>query len=192
MKSASLQRKTKETDIETELRIDGSGIVTIDTGIGFFDHMLSSFALHAAFDLSIRCSGDLTVDSHHTIEDVGILLGKAFAQAIEDRSKITRYGSAIIPMDESLARAVVDICGRSFLFFDADFKDSMIGTMSTQMIEEFWRAFSANAQMTLHIEVLHGRNDHHKAEAIFKAVAHALRQAVIPNEKGVLSVKGAL
>ena len=192
MKSASLQRKTKETDIETELRIDGSGIVTIDTGIGFFDHMLSSFALHAAFDLSIRCSGDLTVDSHHTIEDVGILLGKAFAQAIEDRSKIARYGSAIIPMDESLARAVVDICGRSFLFFDADFKDSMIGTMSTQMIEEFWRAFSANAQLTLHIEVLHGRNDHHKAEAIFKAVAHALRQAVIPNEKGVLSVKGAL
>lgn len=192
MRNALLKQKTKETDIEIELCLDGNGVISIDTGIGFFDHMLSSFALHAAFDLSIRCSGDLTVDSHHTIEDVGIILGRAFAQAIEERSKIARYGSATIPMDESLARAVVDICGRSFLFFDADFGDFVIGTMSTQMIEEFWRAFSTNAQMTLHIEVLHGKNDHHKAEAIFKAAAHAMRQAVAPNEKGVLSVKGAL
>jgi imidazoleglycerol-phosphate dehydratase len=192
MRSALLQRKTKETEIETELCIDGSGIASIETGIGFFDHMLSSFALHAAFNLKIRCNGDLTVDSHHTVEDVGILLGKAFAQAVKDRSKIARYGSAVIPMDESLARAVVDVCGRSFLYFDADFREPMIGTMGSQMIEEFWRAFSTNAQLTLHIELLYGKNDHHKAEAIFKAAAHALRQAVVSNEKGVLSVKGAL
>lgn len=192
MRKALMQRKTKETDIEIALCLDGEGKTSIDTGIGFFDHMLASFAIHTSFDLSVCCKGDLAVDSHHTVEDVGILLGKVFAHILQDRGNIARFGDALIPMDETLARAAVDISGRSYLYFDSDFRDSCIGNMNTQMVEEFWRAFSQNAQVTLHLEVLHGRNDHHKVEALFKAAAHAIRQAVAVNKRGVLSTKGTL
>lgn len=192
MRTATIQRTTKETDITLRLDLDG-GAVDIDTGIGFFDHMLTALAVHGGFALSVRCKGDLQVDCHHTIEDVGIALGQALAQALGGRGGIARYGSFFIPMDEALAQCVVDISGRAYLVFEAGFTAERIGGYDTQMVEEFWRAVAANAGITLHLRVLYGKNDHHKVEAIYKAAAHALRLAVAPTgDAAPLSTKGCL
>lgn len=193
MRTSEIKRKTKETDIVLSLCLDGSGKAEISTGIGFFDHMLTAFAVHSGIDLKVSCKGDLDVDGHHTVEDVGIALGQAFLEAVGDRSGIERYGSFILPMDEALALSAIDVSGRAYLVFDAEFKAPMIGDYDTQLTEEFWRAFAMNSKTTLHIKLLSGVNDHHKAEAIFKAVAHAIKVAVAKNKDGsVLSTKGCL
>lgn len=193
MRTATITRTTKETSITLSLNLDGTGRTGINTGVGFFDHMLTAFAVHSGIDLNVDCKGDLEVDCHHTVEDVGIVLGQAFLQVTGDRTSIARYGNFLIPMDESLAMAAIDISGRAYLVFDADFKSDSIGTLDTQMIEEFWRAFAMNAAVTLHIKLLYGSNDHHKAEAIFKAAAHAVKQAIeTQKQKVVLSTKGCL
>lgn len=193
MRTVTITRKTKETDIVLSLNLDGMGKTDINTGVGFFDHMLTAFAVHSGVDLSVICKGDLEVDCHHTVEDVGIVLGQAFLQAVGDRAGIARYGHFMLPMDEALAMAAIDISGRAYLVFDAEFKSVNIGAMDTQMVEEFWRAFAMNAAVTLHLKLLYGTNDHHKAEAIFKAAAHAVKMAiVIQKEKVVLSTKGCL
>ena len=192
MREASLMRKTKETDIELSLYVDGTGESTIDTGIGFFDHMLTLFARHGEFDLDVKCDGDLHVDAHHSIEDIGIVLGKALKEALGDKDGIRRYGSALIPMDESLAEVALDLSGRSYLVFNAEFTTDRIGEYPTEMTEEFFRAVADNAGMTLHINLRYGKNNHHIAEAIFKAFGHALKDAVSPEGRGVLSTKGVL
>lgn len=192
MRSASISRKTNETDISISLKLDGNGKTSIETGIGFFDHMLTALAVHAGFDLSVCCKGDLNVDCHHTIEDVGIVLGKAFAEAIADKAGIARYGSFMLPMDEAMALCAVDIGGRAFFVCDVPMKSDMIGSFDTQMLPEFFRAFAVNAALTLHIKLLYGENDHHKAEAVFKAVGHALKEAVCQKGGTVLSTKGCI
>jgi imidazoleglycerol-phosphate dehydratase len=192
MRTAEISRKTKETDIKITLELDGSGKTSIDTGIGFFNHMLNSFAVHGGFDLSVVCRGDLEVDGHHSVEDIGIVLGKAFAEALGDKAGITRYGTFFVPMDEALAFCSIDISGRPFLVFNADFHDERIGELDTCLCEEFFRAFAFNAGITLHIRKEYGKNDHHVCEAIFKAVAHALKEAVAINGDEVLSTKGVL
>ncbi|XOQ49067.1 MAG: imidazoleglycerol-phosphate dehydratase HisB [Eubacteriales bacterium] len=191
MRTSIQKRKTKETDICVELNLDG-GETEISTGIGFFDHMLHSFAVHGGFGLKIRAKGDLQVDGHHSVEDVGIVLGKAFAQALGDRSGIARFGSFFIPMDEALAFAAVDISGRPFLVFQADFQQERVGEFDTCLTEEFLRAFAMNAGITLHTRVEYGANAHHEIEALMKAVAHALRLAVTQTGAGTLSTKGCL
>lgn len=191
MRNCTEQRKTKETDIAVSLSLDG-GAVSVSTGIGFFDHMLNAFAVHGGFGLQIEARGDLFVDCHHTVEDVGIVLGKAFARALGDKSGIARYGSFSIPMDEALAFASVDISGRPFLVFHADFRQERVGDFDTCMVEEFMRAFAMNAGITLHLRVEYGMNSHHEIEALFKALAHALRVAAAQTESGVLSTKGSL
>ncbi len=192
MRVAEIDRKTKETDIKISLNLDNSEKISISTGIGFFDHMLNSFAVHSGIGIVLEAVGDLLVDSHHTVEDTGIVLGKAFAEALKDKVGINRYGFASIPMDESLAEASVDVSGRPFLVFNADFSDDRIGDFDTQVAEEFFRAFAFNAGITLHINLRYGKNDHHKCEAIFKAVAHAVKQAVAESGEGILSTKGVL
>jgi imidazoleglycerol-phosphate dehydratase len=192
MREGYVKRKTAETDIELVLNLDGSGKHRIGTGVGFFDHMLTAFAVHSGFDLTLTCEGDLEVDCHHSVEDVGIALGKAFADAVSDKKGIARYGSFTIPMDEALASCTVDVCGRPYLVFNAEFGDYRMGDMDTAMVEEFFRAFAMNAMVTLHINLHYGKNDHHKAEAIFKAFAHALKAAVKAEGDGVLSSKGSL
>ena len=192
MREALITRTTKETDITLSLNLDDGSKVSVDTGVGFFDHMLTAFAVHSGIGLEVKCKGDLNVDCHHTIEDVGIVLGQAFLEAIGDRAGIARYGNFMLPMDEALALSAIDISGRAFLVFDADFTAPMIGDFDTQMFEEFWRAFAMNAKVTLHIRLLSGANDHHKAEAIFKAAAHAIKQAIAVNGSEVLSTKGCL
>lgn len=192
MRIAQVARKTKETDIELSVNLDGKGEVSINTGIGFFDHMLTALAVHSGVDMTVKCKGDLNVDGHHSVEDIGICLGKAFAEALGDKSGIARYGSAFVPMDESLAFCSLDISGRAFLVFDAKFSDDRIGEFDTCLAEEFFRAFAFNAGITLHIRQEYGKNDHHICEAIFKAVAHALKQALASNGGGVLSTKGVL
>lgn len=192
MRIGSIKRKTKETDISVTLQLDGNGNSNIDTGIGFFDHMLTLFAKHANMDLSIYAKGDLDVDDHHTIEDIGIALGQAFQQAIGDKIGIARYGSFRVCMDEALAQVDLDISGRSYLVFHADFTRDMVGMMACEMVKEFFYAFSSNAFITLHINLLYGDNDHHKIEAIFKAFAHALKQAVTIEGDSLLSTKGVL
>lgn len=193
MRISEIKRKTKETDIKLKLNLDGSGKQNIDTGVGFFDHMLTAFSVHSGFDLDISCKGDLQVDCHHTIEDIGIALGSAFAEVLKDKSKIVRYGNFTVPMDESIAMCSVDISGRAYLVFNADFSEYQMGDMDTQMVEEFFRAFVENSNMTVHINLLYGANDHHKCEAIFKAFAHCLKIASRLNEEGtVLSSKGIL
>lgn len=191
MRTAEVTRKTRETEITMLLGLDGEPRADVGTGVGFFDHMLTAFAIHGGFSLSASCSGDLAVDCHHTVEDCGIVLGKALAQALGDRSGIARYGAASIPMDEALATASIDVSGRPWLVFSCEFTTERIGELDTQMIEEFFRAFAMNAGITLHLRLAYGSNDHHKAEALFKACAHALRQAVAPRE-GLLSTKGTL
>lgn len=193
MRTAQIHRVTKETDIQVTLNLDGSGICHTDTSIGFFDHMITALTVHSGIDLDLKVVGDIIVDCHHSVEDAGIVLGQAFAKALGDRSGITRYGHALIPMDEALARAVLDISGRPFLVFDASFTADAVGDLDTQMVEEFFRAFAFNAGITLHLCCEYGKNDHHKIEALFKAVAHALKMAIAPLEAGkTLSTKGVL
>ncbi len=191
-RTANITRKTKETDITALLLLDG-GEVKIDTGIGFLDHMLTALAVHGGFGLLLDAKGDLHVDGHHTAEDVGIVLGKAFGEALGDKSGIMRYGSAFIPMDESLGFCAVDISGRPFMVLNADFKNERVGEFDTCLVEEFMRAFAFNAGITLHLRVEYGSNDHHKIEALFKAMAYALKQATRPNTNGAfVSTKGVL
>lgn len=192
MRTSTVERNTKETQIKVELNLDG-GEVKVDTGIGFFDHMLTAFGVHGSFGLNVKVTGDLDVDTHHTVEDTGIALGKAFNEALGDMSGINRYGTFYIPMDESLAQASLDISNRPFLVFNAEFAQEKCGDYETCVTEEFWRAFAINSAITLHINVLYGVNAHHEIEAIFKAVAHALKIAVQRNgDDCVLSTKGVL
>ena len=193
MRKSEIQRKTKETDISVSINLDGEGKSTIDTGIGFFDHMLELFSKHSLIDLAITARGDIDVDFHHTMEDAGITLGKAIAEAIGNKKGITRYGCAYIPMDESLTRAVVDLSGRSFLVYKF-YQREIINGVHTELFKEFFRALADNAKMNLHVEVLYGENTHHQIEGIFKAFAVALREAVSFNEriKGLPSTKGKL
>lgn len=192
MRTSIVERNTKETQIKIELNLDG-GEVKVDTGIGFFDHMLTAFGVHGGFGLNVKVTGDLDVDTHHTVEDTGIALGKAFNEALGDMSGINRYGTFYVPMDESLAQASLDISNRPFLVFNADFAQEKCGDYETCVTEEFWRAFAVNSAITLHINVLYGVNAHHEIEAIFKAVAHALKIAVQKNgDNCVLSTKGVL
>ena len=191
MRCANVSRKTKETDIELSLNIDG-GAVEISTGIGFFDHMLTALAVHGGFGLKLSCKGDLNVDGHHTAEDVGIVLGKAFAEAMSDKNGIKRYGTAFIPMDEALGFACVDISGRPFLVFDAFFPEERCGDFDTCLTVEFMRAFAYNALITLHVKAQYGDNSHHMIEAMFKAVAHALKEAVAVSGGEILSTKGVI
>ncbi|MBR3149331.1 MAG: imidazoleglycerol-phosphate dehydratase HisB [Eubacterium sp.] len=192
MRASEITRNTKETQITIRLALDG-GEVKVDTGIGFFDHMLTAFGVHGGFGLDVDVKGDIDVDTHHTVEDTGIALGKAFREALGDMSGIKRYGSFAVPMDESLAKAILDISNRPFLVFNAEFEQEFCGDYETCVTEEFFRAFATNAGITLHIEVPYGTNSHHKIEAIFKAVAHALAIAVAPSGDGeVLSTKGVL
>lgn len=192
---AGIGRVTKETDISLEIDLDGKGNADIDTGVGFFDHMLNGFTRHGGFDLTVKCSGDLEVDAHHTVEDIGIALGQAISKALGEKKGITRFGFASIPMDEALAQCSIDISGRGFLVFKCDFAAPMCGTMDTQLAEEFFRAAATNAGITLHLDCPYGANDHHKMEALFKAFGRALRQAVSidpRNEDQVPSTKGVL
>lgn len=191
MRTSTVERNTKETQIKASLCLDG-GDVEIKTGIGFFDHMLTAFAVHGGFGLKLETVGDLEVDTHHTAEDTGIVLGQAFKQALGDFSSIVRYGNFSVPMDESLAVCSLDISNRPFLVFRASFEEERCGDYETCVTEEFWRAFAMNAGITLHISVPYGSNAHHEIEAIFKAVAHALKQAVTVADGGVLSTKGVL
>ena len=188
-------RKTAETDINLEITLDGSGKSTIDTGCGFLDHMLTLFARHGRFDLDVTCKGDTYVDYHHTAEDIGIVLGQAFAQAIGDKKGITRYGSFILPMDEALIMSAVDISGRSYLGYSLEIPTEKVGDFDTELVEEFWLGFVRNAQVTLHIRQLAGTNSHHIIEGAFKSAARSLKAAVtidpdfadeIPSTKGVL------
>ncbi len=186
-------RKTKETDIFVNVDVDGQGRAEINTGIGFFDHMLTALSVHSGISMTIKVKGDLEVDCHHTIEDTGIALGQALGQALGAKSGIVRYGTAFIPMDESLAMASLDLSNRPFLVFDCPFTNQSCGQYDLCMTEEFFRAFAFNSGMTLHIKLLYGSNDHHKAEAVYKAVAHALKTAVTFNSDGsTLSTKGVL
>ena len=193
-RTAAIERETKETKIKVSLCLDGTGVSSIQTGIGFFDHMLDSFARHGQFDLNIEACGDLHVDAHHTIEDVGICLGKAFKKAIGDKSGITRFGNAAIPMDEALTIAAVDLSGRGFLAVDLTISQENIGDMPSHLVTEFLRAFASNAELTLHIRQFCGENPHHIVESVFKSSARALREAVSFDDRisGVPSTKGTL
>ena len=191
-RTAQLQRKTKETEVEVSLCLEG-GAVNVSTGVGFFDHMLRAFAVHGGFGLQVNTVGDWEVDCHHTVEDTGIVLGQAFAQALGERAGIRRYGSASIPMDEALGFCAADISGRSFLVFRGEFPQERVGDFDTCMTEEFFRAFAFNAGITLHLDCKYGKNSHHMIEALFKAAAHALADAVLDTGTGeVLSSKGML
>ncbi|MGL5736494.1 MAG: imidazoleglycerol-phosphate dehydratase HisB [Beijerinckiaceae bacterium] len=195
MRSASLTRKTGETDIAVTIDLDGSGKADIATGVGFFDHMLDLLARHGLFDLTVKAKGDTHIDDHHTVEDVGIVLGQAFLKALGDKKGITRYASVMMPMDETLSRVSIDISGRAFLVFRTQFARDKIGTFDTELVREFFQAFASNAGVTLHVETLYGDNAHHIAESCFKGLARALRTAVAvdPREAGrVPSTKGAL
>lgn len=194
MRKITLTRNTLETNINLELDLDTCQSSVVNTGIGFFDHMLLLFARHSGCTLNLTCVGDLQVDSHHTVEDCGILLGQALAELLKDKRGINRYGDAFVPMDESLAHSAIDISGRSFLVFDAPLPKTTLGNFEVEMAEEFFRALAYNAQITLHIRLIYGSNTHHILEAIFKATARALKQAIF-REAGnteILSTKGVL
>lgn len=192
-RTAEITRTTKETDITLKLDLDGGAKADINTGIGFLDHMLTALAIHGGFSLALSCKGDLNVDGHHTAEDIGIVLGSAFKEALGDKAGIMRYGSAFIPMDESLAFCSLDISARPFLVFNAQFTNERVGEFDTCLTEEFMRAFAFNAGITLHLRVEYGSNDHHKIEALFKAMAYALKAAMKRNDDGsVVSTKGVL
>lgn len=191
MRTATVERNTKETQIAATLCLDG-GEVAVSTGNGFFDHMLTAFAVHGGLGLQLTVQGDLEVDTHHTVEDTGIVLGQALRRALGDFSGIARYGSFAVPMDESLARCDLDLSNRPFLVFRATFQQERCGDYETCVTEEFWRAFAVNAGITLHIDVPYGTNAHHQIEAVFKAVGHALHGAVQPTDGAVLSTKGVL
>lgn len=193
-REASLERNTKETQISLKFCVDGSGKAKIDTGVGFFDHMLDGFARHGLFDLSVQVKGDLQVDDHHTLEDTGIVLGSAIREAVGDKKGIRRYGSCILPMDESLVLCAVDLSGRPYLSFEGEFTKDRLGDMDTEMIREFFYAISYSSKMNLHIKVLTPGNNHHMAEAMFKSFAKALDAATMVDERitDVLSTKGSL
>ena len=193
-RTAKQQRTTKETDISVSLNLDGTGKSVIDTGIGFFNHMLEGFSRHGFFDLNLAGKGDLNVDSHHTIEDCGIVLGNAIHEALGDKSGIKRFGSCILPMDETLVLCAVDLSGRPYLVFDGEFTADRLGDMDTEMVREFFYAVSYSAGINLHIKILNKGNNHHMAEAMFKAFARALDEAVTvdPRIHGILSTKGSL
>lgn len=194
VRTSEITRTTKETEITVKLCLDGSGESRIHTGIGFFDHMLTGFAKHGFFDLELTCKGDLEVDTHHTIEDVGIVLGQAIREAVGDKAGIRRFGYFVLPMDETLMLCSLDLSGRPYLNFDAEFTTERIGMLETEMLQEFFYAVAYSAGMNLHFKEMAGRNNHHKAEAMFKAFGKALDEAVgiEPRSKGVLSTKGAL
>ena len=195
MRKAEIKRKTAETDIVLTLDLDGTGKSDIDSGVGFLDHMLTLFAKHGRFDLQLSCKGDTQVDDHHSVEDIGICLGEAFAKALGDKAGIRRYGSMLLPMDEALVLSSLDISGRAHLSYTASIRARKVGTFDTELAEEFWEAFARSAKITLHVRQLAGRNAHHIIEGMFKSVARALREAVsidpalageIPSTKGVL------
>jgi len=191
---ATVHRKTKETDVRVTLNLDGSGKSKIAIGLPFLEHMLELFAKHGLFDLQVNCNGDLEIDDHHSVEDIAITLGHALAQALADKAGINRYGEAIVPMDEALCRAVIDLSGRFYLVYEVQTKRQKIGNFSVELAEHFWRSFAETAKLNLHIDCLRGRNTHHILEGTFKASARALRQAVERNERisGVPSTKGSL
>ncbi|OPY19411.1 MAG: imidazoleglycerol-phosphate dehydratase [Methanomethylovorans sp. PtaU1.Bin073] len=191
MRKVNISRKTKETDIQMELNLDGSGISDISTGIGFFDHMLHAFSRHGNFDLVLKAEGDLIVDDHHLIEDTGIVLGQAIAQALGNCVGIARFGEARIPMDEALASVALDIGGRSYLVLDASFTAPKVGEFSTQMVKHFFESVVNNGKINMHASV-YGDNDHHKIEALFKGFAYALRRAAVVEGGGIKSTKGVL
>lgn len=193
-RTATIKRDTFETQIELTLSLDEQTPIKVDTGIGYIDHMLTLFAKHGRFGLQVDVKGDLQVDSHHTTEDVGIVLGEAFTQALGDKVGIERYGAQFVPMDETLTRAVVDLSGRSYLVLKAELAAPTLGTFETEVVEDFWQGFADQAKANVHIEVLYGRNTHHKIESMFKAVGRAMRQAVTinPEIKGVNSTKGQI
>jgi imidazoleglycerol-phosphate dehydratase len=194
-RTATVQRDTKETQIRVAVNLDGTGVSKLETGIGFFDHMLDQIARHGLIDLDIHAVGDLHIDGHHTVEDVGITLGQAVAQAVGDKKGLTRYGHAYVPLDEALSRVVIDFSGRPGLFMDVDFKAGMIGAFDTQLTYEFFQGFSNHAGVSLHIDNLKGHNAHHQCETIFKAFGRALRMGLTldPRSLGVIpSTKGSL
>jgi imidazoleglycerol-phosphate dehydratase len=193
-RSATVERKTRETDVALTLDLDGQGRSKVRTGIGFLDHMLTSFATHARFDLDVRCRGDLHVDAHHSVEDVGIVLGQALKQALGPKKGIVRFGEACVPLDEALTRAVVDLSGRPWLHFGVTFRAQRVGDMPTELFEDFFWALADHGRLNLHLDLLRGRNAHHIAETLFKATARALSAAVAldPRGSGVPSTKGVL
>jgi imidazoleglycerol-phosphate dehydratase len=193
-RTATIHRKTAETDIRLELNLDGAGTANVATGVGFFDHMLTLLARHAAIDLTVEAKGDLQIDQHHTVEDVGICFGQALKQALGDKSGIRRYGHFTLPMEETLATTAIDLSGRYWLVFQAEFPSPKIGDFDSELVEDFWQAVAANALCNLHVLVHYGRNSHHISEVIFKATARALRMAVEldPRTSGVPSTKGTL
>lgn len=193
-RTASIDRKTSETAIQLSVDLDGQGVAKIDTGVGFLDHMLTLFAKHAAVDLTVAAKGDLHIDAHHTVEDVGICLGQAIREALGDKAGIRRYGHFTLPMDETLVTVALDLSGRHYLVFEADFPATKIGEFDSELVEEFWRAASGNLLANFHVVLHHGRNSHHIAEAIFKAAGRSLRMAAEqdPRMTGVPSTKGSL
>ena len=193
-RTAAIQRRTKETDVRVKLNLDGSGRAGIDTGLPFLDHMLELFTRHGLFDLEVICKGDLEIDDHHSVEDIALTLGQALREALGDKQGINRYGEAIVPMDEALCRAVIDLSGRFYLVYEVQTKRQKIGNFSVELAEHFWRSFAETAKFNLHIDCLRGRNTHHILEGTFKATARALKQAVAhdPRVRGVPSTKGIL
>jgi len=193
-RKAEMSRKTTETDIKLSLELDGMGLSAVESGIGFLDHMLNLFAKHGLFNLTVEARGDLDVDAHHTVEDIGIVLGSAIRTALGDKKSIKRYGHSLVPMDETLAMVAIDLGGRPFLVFDAEFTQDRVGGMDTELVEEFFRAVAFNAGMNLHIRVFYGSNNHHIIEAIFKAFGRALDEAsrIDDRVEGVMSTKGTL
>ncbi len=193
-RSARVERKTRETDIRLSLNVDGTGRSKIATGIGFFDHMLTALATHARFDLDVRCKGDLHVDAHHSVEDVGIALGQALKQSLGDKRGVVRFGHAYVPLDEALSRCVVDLSGRGWLHYDVTFRAKQVGAMPTELFEDFFWALADHGRLNIHLDLVHGRNTHHIAETLFKATARALGMAVAldPRVPDVPSTKGSL
>ena len=195
MRRATLTRTTAETDISVKLNLDGTGVYDNQTGVGFFDHMLDQLARHALIDMTVRCDGDLHIDDHHTVEDVGIAIGQALAKALGDKKGIQRYGSCLLPMDDALVRAALDLSGRPFLVWNVDLPTPKIGTFDTELVREFFQALSTHGGITLHVDMLHGLNSHHIAEAAFKSVARALRIALEVDDRvadAIPSTKGSL
>ena len=192
MRTSTITRDTKETKIKLSLNLDGNRNIKINSGIPFFDHMLTLFAFHAGFDLDVYCDGDLSVDDHHTVEDIGIVLGEAVKEALGDKLGINRYGLMYLPMDEALSRTVIDISNRPFLYYKASYERVSIGLLSLENVKEFFRAFSSEARVSLHIETLYGDNDHHKVESIFKGFGRALSEATRITSTDISSTKGVL
>lgn len=194
MRQSKIARKTYETDLELELNIDGTGKSTIDTGVGFFDHMLTHISKHGLFDLNVKCDGDLEVDQHHTVEDIGIALGQAFAEALGNKEGITRYATVTTPMDEALSTVSVDISGRAYLVYHVEGLKDKVGDFDTELVQEFFQAFASNAKVTLHINLQYGTNTHHIIESIFKGFGRCLDQATLKNPRieGIPSTKGLL